>query len=326
MLQWPPLTGTQLSPVALRCWVLPSDHTPGKRHDQRAKPETFAFLGSTLSRNTRINDEVAERISKASQAFDRLQASVANGHGIHPNTKLKMYKAVVLTTLLYGAKTCTIYLNQARNLNQFHLSCLRRILKPRWQDRILDTEVLERTGNHSIHATLRQLKLRSSGHLVRRDDERLRKQLFYGYVATDARRHEETGEPVPEAPTHSRDHRLHCSYCPCAFTHRMGLFGRMRIHYSGIHRNAGNTNISCTPSTPAINTATATHTTMNGIPPISPDFSCARNFNSRIGLVNHLQIHRTAAGEPVPGTPTYRRRARLHCPHCSRTFTHRMGL
>ncbi|VDL91452.1 unnamed protein product [Schistocephalus solidus] len=33
--------------------------------------ETFAYLGSTLSRNTRIDDEVAQWISKASQAFGR---------------------------------------------------------------------------------------------------------------------------------------------------------------------------------------------------------------------------------------------------------------
>ncbi|VDL90301.1 unnamed protein product [Schistocephalus solidus] len=37
MLLWPPLTGTQLSPVAPRSWVLPSGHTPGNRHDRRAK-------------------------------------------------------------------------------------------------------------------------------------------------------------------------------------------------------------------------------------------------------------------------------------------------
>ncbi|VDL93027.1 unnamed protein product [Schistocephalus solidus] len=70
--------------------------------------ETFAYLRSTLSRNTRIDDEVAQRISKASQAFGRLQASVWNRYGIHLNTKLKMYKAVILTTLLYGAETWTV--------------------------------------------------------------------------------------------------------------------------------------------------------------------------------------------------------------------------
>ncbi|VDM04916.1 unnamed protein product [Schistocephalus solidus] len=58
---------------------------------------------STLSRNTRIDDKVAQRISKAMQAIGWLQVSMWIRHGIHLNTKLKMYKAVVLITLLYGA-------------------------------------------------------------------------------------------------------------------------------------------------------------------------------------------------------------------------------
>nr|VZI47262.1 unnamed protein product [Spirometra erinaceieuropaei] len=44
--------------------------------------ENFPYLGRTLSRNTKIDDEVANRISKASQAFGRLQSSVWNCHGL----------------------------------------------------------------------------------------------------------------------------------------------------------------------------------------------------------------------------------------------------
>uniref|UniRef100_A0A183TGT9 RGS domain-containing protein n=1 Tax=Schistocephalus solidus TaxID=70667 RepID=A0A183TGT9_SCHSO len=136
----------------------------------------------------------------------------------------------------------------------------------------------------------------------------------------------ETGKPVPGALTHSKDRRLHCHR---AFTHRMGLFGHMRIHDSGLHPNADNTNTPCTHSAPAILSATATLTTMNDIPPASTDFYCPhcdRNFNSRIGLVGPLRIHRMEVGEPVPGAPTYSRGALLHCRHCSRTSTHRMSL
>ncbi|VDL93232.1 unnamed protein product [Schistocephalus solidus] len=46
----------------------------------------------------------------------------------------------------------------------------------------------------------------------------------------------------------------------------MGLFGHMRIHDSGIHRNANNTDTPCTPYAPAIHIATATPTTTNNIP------------------------------------------------------------
>ncbi|BHF70400.1 hypothetical protein SprV_0301345000 [Sparganum proliferum] len=120
--------------------------------------ENFPYLGSTLSHNTKIDDEVASRISKASQAFGRLQSTVWNRHGLQLRTKLKMYKAVILPTLLYGAETWTVYTKQARRLNHFHLSCPRRILRLNWQDRIPDTDVLERTGILSICIMLRQMQ------------------------------------------------------------------------------------------------------------------------------------------------------------------------
>ncbi|VDL90388.1 unnamed protein product [Schistocephalus solidus] len=79
---------------------------------------------------------------------------------------------------------------------------------------------------------------------------------------------------------------------------------------------------TCYPPTTA---ATSTTTVRDGDSILSCPH-CDRTFTSRIGLVGDLRIHRTEAGEPVPGTSTYSRRARLRYPHCSRTFTHRMGL
>nr|VZI00949.1 unnamed protein product [Spirometra erinaceieuropaei] len=150
--------------------------------------ENYPYLESTLFRNIKIDDEVANRISKASQAFGRLQSTVWNRHGLQLSTKLKMYKAVILPTLLYGAETWTVYTRQARRLNHFHLSCLRRILRLNLQDRIPDTDLLDRTGILSIFSMLIQMQLRWSGHLVRMDDERLPKRLFNGDVATGSRR------------------------------------------------------------------------------------------------------------------------------------------
>ncbi|VDL99951.1 unnamed protein product [Schistocephalus solidus] len=117
--------------------------------------------------------------------------------------------------------------------------------------------------------------------------------LRIGLVSHLQIHHTVTGEPVPGAPTQTRDRRLDYSHCSCTFIHRMNLLDHMRIHDSVIHRNTDNTNAPCTPSAPAILTATATPTSMNEIPPASSDVSCphcARNFNSRIGLVGHLRI------------------------------------
>nr|VZI50403.1 unnamed protein product [Spirometra erinaceieuropaei] len=296
----------------------------------------FPYLGSTLSRNTKIHDEVAKRISNVSQAFGRLQSTVWNRHGLQLSTKRKMYKAVILPTLLYGAETWAVYTRQARRLNHFHLSCLRPIQRLNWQDRIPDTEMLERTGMLSIYSMLRQMQLRWSGHLVRMDDERLPKRLFYGDVAKGSRRQ---GGPIRRYkdtlksslkllqinPTNWEE--LACDRPTWRRTVKTGaaIYEANRITTAKAKRE----------STAAVSHINNRDTT-TGTTPASPDSSyenqdytcphCDRTFTSRIGLVAHLRIHRTETGEPVPGAPTYTHRTRLHCPHCPRTFTHRMGL
>nr|VZH98794.1 unnamed protein product [Spirometra erinaceieuropaei] len=92
-------------------------------------PEDYTFQ---LHQN---NDEVANRITKPSQTFGRLQNSVWNRYGLYLITKLKMYKAAVLITLFYRAETSTVNSKHAKKLNNFHRSCLRKIIKLRWQDR-----------------------------------------------------------------------------------------------------------------------------------------------------------------------------------------------
>ncbi|BHF73599.1 hypothetical protein SprV_0401668100 [Sparganum proliferum] len=88
--------------------------------------DKFTYLGSTLSCHTKIDNDVARRTSKTSQVFGQLRNAVSNRHGLHICTKLKIYKAVILSTLLYGTETWTVYMKQARRLNHFYLSCLDR--------------------------------------------------------------------------------------------------------------------------------------------------------------------------------------------------------
>ena len=61
--------------------------------------EKFTYLESTLSGVLHIDDEVNARIARASAAFGRLHGSVWDRSGIRLDTKLKVYKAVVLPTL-----------------------------------------------------------------------------------------------------------------------------------------------------------------------------------------------------------------------------------
>ena len=57
------------------------------------------YYGSTLSKVVHIDDEVNDGIVKASAAFGRLRGSIWDRSGIRLDTKLKVYRSVVLLTL-----------------------------------------------------------------------------------------------------------------------------------------------------------------------------------------------------------------------------------
>ena len=149
--------------------------------------DNFTYLGSAISRSVNIDTEVDTRIAKASAAFGRLRVSVWDRRGIKLPTKLKVYNAAVLPTLLYACETWTVYERHAKKLNRFHINCLRQLLKITWRDKIPDTDVLDQAGMTSIHTLLRRAQLRWAGHIVRMQDTRLPKKLFYGELADGKR-------------------------------------------------------------------------------------------------------------------------------------------
>ena len=122
-----------------------------------------------------IDDEVTARTAKASVAFDRLCTNVWELNGIRLDTKLKVYKDLILPTLVYACETWTVYQGHAKKPNHFHLSCLRKLLKIRWQDNIPDTEVPKKAKMQRVHTLLKRAQLRWTGHVTRMPDKRLPK-------------------------------------------------------------------------------------------------------------------------------------------------------
>lgn len=149
--------------------------------------EKFTYLGSTLSRCIHIDDEINSRISKASAAFGRLRTTVWERRGIKLSTKIKVYKAIVLTTLLYASESWTVYSRHARRLNHFHTSCLRKLLHIRWQEKVPDTAVLARANLPSVHTLLQKSQVRWAGHVSRMPENRIPKQLLYGELSSGGR-------------------------------------------------------------------------------------------------------------------------------------------
>ena len=149
--------------------------------------DTFKYLGSCINSAANLDDEVLCRISRASQAFGRLHTRVWHERGISIKTKLSVYRAVVLPSLLHGCETWTCYRRHTKKLDQFHLRCLRKILCVSWKDHVPNQEILRRAELTGIEAMLNQAQLRWSGHVTRMDNSRLPKQLFHAELTTGKR-------------------------------------------------------------------------------------------------------------------------------------------
>ena len=113
-------------------------------HRQLKNCQSFTCLGSILSNNGQLDQEINSRINKASSSFGRLYDRIWRSHGIKLSAKIEVYRAVVLTTLLYSAECWTVYRKHIKLLEAFQQRCLRKIAGISYKDKVSNQEVLEK--------------------------------------------------------------------------------------------------------------------------------------------------------------------------------------
>ena len=89
---------------------------------------SFVYLGSCITMDCEIREEISSRIGKAAKAFGCLRNSIFRNKHLSTDTKRSVYKAVVLPILLYGSETWTVKSDNLRHLQTFHNQCVRSIM------------------------------------------------------------------------------------------------------------------------------------------------------------------------------------------------------
>jgi len=278
-------TEVMYQPAPGKVYTEPSIQVKGT---QLLAVEKFTYLGSTLSRCIHIDDEVNSRIAKASAAFGRLRPTVWERRGISTETKLKVYRAVVLTALLYACESWTVYSRHARRLNHFHTTSLRKLLHIRWQDKVPDTEVLERANLPSIHTLLQKNQVRWAGHVARMSDERIPKQLLYGELSTGSRTHGGQKKRFKDSLKVSlKSFNIDTDTWEELAQNRSSWRAQVSKGAMSAEENRTGTAKEKRHLRKTRSTSTTSITTDHMCP------TCGRYFRARIGLHSHLRTHRT---------------------------------
>ena len=96
--------------------------------------------------------------------------------------KGKIYRTIVLSTILCGAETRIVYRRQVKKLHAFMMRHMRSIMR--------NKEIRERTGLPSMEDRLIRKNLRWTGHPMGMSPDRLAKQILYSQLSSGHRKRE----------------------------------------------------------------------------------------------------------------------------------------
>ena len=116
---------------------------------------SFTYLVSTISDDKSLNKKLDRSIGKACATFSRLCERVWDNKKITVETKISVYTAFVISTLLYGNQSWAIYDTHEKRLNSLHMKFLKQLLGNKLDARVTSYEVAHHAGIGSLYSILR---------------------------------------------------------------------------------------------------------------------------------------------------------------------------
>ena len=129
----------------------------------------FIYLGSKISVNGGITEDIKLRTQKARAAFITLK-EIWKSTTFSTHSKLKIYKSSVKSVLLYGAECWKTTREDLNICETFQNRCLTRILKIYWPNKISNKELLEITKVESIKDNIKKRRWSYIGHILKREE------------------------------------------------------------------------------------------------------------------------------------------------------------
>jgi hypothetical protein len=131
------------------------------------------YLGTTLTYINCIHEEIKSRLNSGNACYHSVQ-SLLSSRLLCRNVKVRIYKSIILTVVLYGCETWSLALREEHRLKVF----LGRIFGPKRDEVTGEWRKLHNEELHILYSSLniiRQIKSRRmiwAGHVARMGEER----------------------------------------------------------------------------------------------------------------------------------------------------------
>ena len=100
------------------------------RYSTFERVEEFKYLGTTLTNQNSIPEEIKSRLKSGNACYHSVQ-NLLSSRLLSKILKVKIYRTVILPVVLYGCETWSLTLRKERKLRVFGNMVLRRIFGPK---------------------------------------------------------------------------------------------------------------------------------------------------------------------------------------------------
>jgi len=141
----------------------------------------FRYLGIILDSTGEQDRELQRRISTAEYSFKRLRPALMAKRGLSLHNKSRLFKTFVVPALTYGGpETWALRNDQLQRMQTAYNSMLRRMThQPLGPEGISNQELYAVAQTTDLALQLEERRLRRLGHIARRGDGALVKQLLF---------------------------------------------------------------------------------------------------------------------------------------------------
>jgi hypothetical protein len=131
----------------------------------------FKYLGTTLTNQNDIHDEIKSRLNSGNACYYSVQ-NLFSSRLISKNLKIKIYKTVILTVVIYGCETWPLTLKEEHRLRVFENRVLRRIFGPKREEdgswrKLHSDELHSLYSSPNIVRVNKSRRMRWAGHVAR---------------------------------------------------------------------------------------------------------------------------------------------------------------
>ena len=139
--------------------------------------DEFTYLGSVISSDGKFMKDIEKRRAAATRAFGMLRPRMWGRTEISLKVKMKVFNAIVLPVLMYGATAWALTRTEEIRLDAFEMGMLRSIVGVRWDDFVRNVEIREMLSQPPVSLKLRRARMKWFGHLERMSDDRQVKRI-----------------------------------------------------------------------------------------------------------------------------------------------------